>query len=109
MLIESGLVSEGSINGVLSGKHYNRSVMSHKIIYEALQRLRFEAFMETLDNESREYIQSLVKATEVAFNEDKLNDFIETDQFADLIYSYNSWVSLCKYAVNLSGGQPQLY
>ncbi len=21
----------------------------------------------------------------------------------------NSWVSLCKYAVNLSGGQPQLY
>ncbi len=42
--------------------------------------------METLDNESREYIQSLVKATEDAFNEDKLNDFIETDQFADLIY-----------------------
>ena len=22
---------------------------------------------------------------------------------------YNSWVSLCKYAINLSGGQPQLY
>ncbi len=26
-----------------------------------------------------------------------------------VLYVRNSWVSLCKYAVNLSGGQPQLY
>ncbi len=42
----------------------------------------------------------------------KKNWNISTPEFAvssilkSLVYS---WVSLCKYAVNLSGGQPQLY
>ena len=33
--IEAGIVAEGSINGVLDGKHYNRAVRVHKHIYEA--------------------------------------------------------------------------
>ena len=33
--IEAGIVAEGSINGVLDGKHYNRAVRVHKYIYEA--------------------------------------------------------------------------
>ena len=37
--IEAGIVAEGSINGVLDGKHYNRAVRVHKYIYEALMRL----------------------------------------------------------------------
>ena len=28
--IEAGIVAEGSINGVLDGKHYNRAVRVHK-------------------------------------------------------------------------------
>ena len=35
MCIESGLVAEGSLNGVLDGKQYNRAVRTHKCIYEA--------------------------------------------------------------------------
>ena len=84
MLIESGLVSEGSIAGVLSGKHYNRSIASHKI-YEALQRLRFEAFVETLGDELKEYIQSIVEAAGDAFFGDKLKNLIESEEFAGLI------------------------
>ena len=34
--IKSGLVSEGSIKSVTSGKHYNRAVCSHKMMYEVL-------------------------------------------------------------------------
>ncbi len=30
--IESGIVAEGSVNGVLDGKHYNRAVRVHKCI-----------------------------------------------------------------------------
>ena len=93
MLIESGLVSEGSITGVLSGKHYNRSITSHKIIYEALQRLRFEAFMETLDDESRENIQSLVEAAGNTFLEHNMNDFIESEQFAGLVRHYDTFIA----------------
>ena len=37
--IKAGIVAEGSINGVLGGKHYNRAVRVHRCIYEALLRL----------------------------------------------------------------------
>ena len=47
-MIESELVASGSVNGVLSGKHYNRSIRAHKIIYEAMERLRFQAFEKSL-------------------------------------------------------------
>ena len=92
MLIESDLVSEGLIAGVLSGKHYNRSIASHKIIYEALQRLRFEAFVQTLEDELKEYIQSTVEAAGEAFFGEKLKNFIESEEFAGLIDRYNSFI-----------------
>ena len=47
-MIESEIVTHGSVKGVLSGKQYNRSVRAHKLIYEALQRMRLEAFTKSL-------------------------------------------------------------
>ena len=43
--IEAGIVADGSINGVLDGKHYNRALRVHKCIHEALLRLAWEVFM----------------------------------------------------------------
>jgi hypothetical protein len=43
--IEAGLVAEGSLNGVLDGKHYNRAVRVHKYIYEAFMRLLWSEFI----------------------------------------------------------------
>ena len=42
--IEAELVADGSINGFLDGKHYNRAVRVHKYIYEALMRLVWAGF-----------------------------------------------------------------
>ena len=36
------------MTGVLSGRHYNRCIRAHKIMYEAMERLRFQAFEKTL-------------------------------------------------------------
>ena len=47
--IEAELVAEGSINGVLDGKHYNRAVTVHKCIYEALMRLAWAGFTDWVD------------------------------------------------------------
>lgn len=33
------VVAEGSINGILNGKHYSRPIRIHKYIYEAFMRL----------------------------------------------------------------------
>ena len=43
--IEASIDAEGSINGVLDDKHYNRAVKVHKYIYEALMRLAWEEFL----------------------------------------------------------------
>ena len=53
-MIESDILAAGSVNGILSGKHYNRSIRAHKLIYEAMQRLRVKAFLKSLpENDER--------------------------------------------------------
>ena len=50
IFIESQIVAEGSISGVIDGKHYNRSVRAHKYLYEALMRLAWAEFMRSLES-----------------------------------------------------------
>ena len=47
ILIESNIISAGSVKGVLSGKNYNRATYSHKILFESLHRLLMEEFLKT--------------------------------------------------------------
>ena len=58
--MESDLVALGSVTGVLTGKHYNQSVRSHKVIYEALMQLLFQSFIETQSPEKQENILSFI-------------------------------------------------
>ena len=44
LVIESRVLAPGSVNGVVSGKHYNRGLRVHKLVSEALQRLQLQAF-----------------------------------------------------------------
>jgi hypothetical protein len=54
-MIESEIVASGSVKGVLTGKHYNRCIRAHKVVFKAMQQLRFLAFYESLpDNEAEE-------------------------------------------------------
>lgn len=61
ILIEAEIIAEGSINGVVSGHHYNRSIRAHKLLYEALQRCRLDAFMDTLPEDKRNTYMSLAR------------------------------------------------
>ena len=42
LCIESGVVAEGSVNGVLQGRMYNRAVRFHKFLFEALLHLAWK-------------------------------------------------------------------
>lgn len=46
LLVEAGVVAQGSVSSVLEGRHYNRGVRAHKIVYEALMRLVWTQFCE---------------------------------------------------------------
>ena len=45
ILMEARLISSGSINGVLSGKNYNRATKCQKVMYESLHRLLIKEFL----------------------------------------------------------------
>jgi len=39
LLVEAGVVAQGSVSTMLEGRHYNRGVRAHKLVFEALMRL----------------------------------------------------------------------
>ena len=47
--IESGIIAEGSVYGVLEGRMYSRAARVHKIIYEALLHLTWKGFITWLE------------------------------------------------------------
>ena len=51
ILIEAGVVATGSVTGVMNGHNYNRSIRCHKLMAEALHRLRWQSFMCSLKEE----------------------------------------------------------
>lgn len=51
IMIKSEVVAAGSIDGVITDHHYNRSIRAHKLVMEALQRLRWQAYLDTLTQE----------------------------------------------------------
>ena len=57
--IESGIIAEGSVSGVLEGRMYNRAVIVHKYIYEALLRLDWKGFMPWLETHHPNQIHSV--------------------------------------------------
>ena len=50
--MHSEVIAEGSIDSVLNGKHYNRGVRLHKIMYEAMTKLRLDDFEACLREDS---------------------------------------------------------
>lgn len=67
LLVASDLVAEGSLKGVISGKHYNRGMACYKIAVEALESLRFEAYINTLPKEKKNEILSQLKSLNFTF------------------------------------------
>ena len=48
ILIESDVIAAGSVNGVLEGKHYNRGICMHRLVMEALFRIKWKKFSQWL-------------------------------------------------------------
>ena len=80
-MIESEIVAPGSVKGVLSGKHYNWSIQAHKMVYEALERSRLQAFEKTLTTSEKALVESINQI---------MQDDSERDKFLDISTSNNS-------------------
>ncbi|KAK3107392.1 hypothetical protein FSP39_013623 [Pinctada imbricata] len=62
VVIESGICASGSVDRVLSGKHYNRALRVHRIMLEALERTLLSKFltMNSTNQVARDLLSTLV-------------------------------------------------
>ena len=49
VLLESGICTSGSINGIMKGKHYNRALRVHLAVCKALERLLLARYFNSED------------------------------------------------------------
>ena len=92
-MIESEIIAPGSIKGVLSGKRYNRSIRVHKIIYEALERLRWEAFEEMLTTAEKATLDSVGVSLRADSNLDNFWSNCESTNAIDLKRIFDDFVN----------------
>lgn len=50
ILIDSGICASGSVGKVIHGKHYNRALRVHKLVFQVLERLLLKAFVSKYPN-----------------------------------------------------------
>ena len=62
--VESGVVSEGSFDQTLDGRHYNRGVRLHKIMYEAFSQKILDGFHNWVQENHHEKGADLVLSLE---------------------------------------------
>ena len=95
ILIESGVCASGSLEKVMSGKHYNRALRTHKLTVEALERLlvcKFKEITDTNDTlllhpEAFEMFQNLMKSP----SSEMLKQTMENEKCRSYFETYQSF------------------
>lgn len=88
IVMEASICASGSLEKVLSGKHYNRALRVHKIVIEALERLLLRVFQERDDQILN--LSLLESLTNEALDAN-LRDVLESDQFHDYFERYQTF------------------
>ena len=55
ILIECGVIANGSLNGFLSGKHYNRCKRIHPLFAVVIEILNFKSFLKRYDDDGNHF------------------------------------------------------
>ena len=92
ILIESDVIGQEQIKGAMTGKHYNRSMHCHKVMSEALQRLRFQAFMDSLCNEDSTKITAVVCHLFEDFPSEHFEAKVRMEAFSEVLTMYEQFV-----------------
>ena len=89
IIIESGLVASGSVKGVMNRHHYNRAFRTHKIVSEAMQRLRFQQFLDSLSEEDSQAISNIITKLQAAYPSSEYGKIVEGHEFIKVMSMYD--------------------
>ena len=96
ILLEAGLITSGSVDGVIKGKHYDRAMHCHKVLLEALEQLLFEKFLSCrgdgelvaiLTDETRKAVADFLSDA----GPDSLNDIINNEELVKVFDAYSQF------------------
>ena len=96
VIVESGVIAEGSVAGVLEGRTYNRAVRFHKLRYEALNRLAWmgsNSWIEEHHKEKKPTVDTFLKGLKALCDntceqEFKTQDTVESPSFEEVLLVY---------------------
>lgn len=90
ILIESETIASGSMNGVLSGRMYNRAIRAHKLVLEALSRLQIQHFLDSLPEADVDEINNALRAQISNFTNSRS---VESDSLNDIYERFQSFTA----------------
>ena len=64
----------------------------HKIVHEAMQRMRFDAFLDSLGEEKEKRIMDFIGDMSDSFLEKVFHDHVESEVFEEICNEYESFV-----------------
>ena len=76
----------------MTGKHYNESMHCHKVMSEALHRLRFQAFLDNVSDEDHANIYSVVSDLLNNFPSDDFQEKLRVEPFSEILEKYDTFV-----------------
>ena len=89
LLVESEVGATGSVNAVLEGRHYNRAISAHKIVVEAMEHLRFEAYYNSVSEERQKELSDLAKLMISVFPSTSYCDLLQEGGVQSFLSHYN--------------------
>uniref|UniRef100_UPI00358DF722 uncharacterized protein n=1 Tax=Myxine glutinosa TaxID=7769 RepID=UPI00358DF722 len=92
ILVESEIVAVGSVNGVFSGKHYNRAVRAHKLMSDAMQQMLLDAYFESIPEHEAGRVKELLSNLAEAFPDPNYHVILNSDKFKDFKTSFDKFL-----------------
>ena len=93
--IESGIIAEGSVHGMLEGRMYSRAVRFHTIIYEALLHLAWKGFITWLEAHHPNQMHSVsalydqISEAREEMSQPEFDELLSSDGLAESLILWN--------------------
>ena len=97
LCIESGIVAEGSVTGVMEGRMYNRAVRVHKIVYEALMRLLWNEFVQHVMDGHKDLLEAvLVQVHTMEHNQKDVTHILQQPEFIQVTVMWKEFLEILR-------------
>ena len=91
ILVESEVVAIGSSNAVLQGRHYNRAISAHKVVAEAFEHLKFEAYFNSIHEDLQTEIIDSAKLLLSVFPSTSYKSLLPESVMQNLLKNYDEF------------------